>query len=96
MKRLFRLFQKENRAQDLIEYALLLCFAALAVTAAMPGVVNQIASIFTGVNGALTAAGGSGSTANPPADPAPPAAQPPADPAPPPRDGGDGGDRDGH
>ncbi len=93
MKRLLRLFQKEKRAQDLIEYALLLCFAALAVSAAMPGVVNQIASIFTGVNGALTAAGGANSSANPPANPSPPATQPPADPSPPPRGDGDG---DGH
>jgi Flp pilus assembly pilin Flp len=89
MKRILRLLSKENRAQDLIEYALLLCFAALAVTAAMPGVINQLFSIFGQVNGALVAAG-SGSNATPPANPSPTPAQPPADPAPTPGDDGGG------
>jgi len=48
---------KENRAQDLIEYALMAGFVAVAAGAIMPGVADQISIIFSKVSSALTAAG---------------------------------------
>ncbi len=48
---------RERRGQDLIEYALMAGFVAVAAGAIMPGVASQIAVIFTAVSNALTAAG---------------------------------------
>ena len=48
---------KEDRAQDLIEYALMAGFVAVAAGAIMPGVASQISDIFSKVSSALTAAG---------------------------------------
>ena len=48
---------KETRAQDLIEYALMAGFVAVAAGAIMPGVADQISVIFSKVSSALTAAG---------------------------------------
>jgi len=48
---------KENRAQDLIEYALMAGFVAVAAGAIMPGVASEISVIFSQVSSSLTAAG---------------------------------------
>jgi pilus assembly protein Flp/PilA len=50
---------KEDRAQDLIEYALMAGFVAVAAGAIMPGVASEISIIFSKVSSALTAAGAS-------------------------------------
>ena len=50
---------KDNSGQDLIEYALMAGFVAVAAGAIMPGVASQISVIFSKVSSALTAAGGS-------------------------------------
>lgn len=47
---------KETRAQDLIEYALMAGFVAVAAGAIMPGVATQITTIFTKVTSSLTLA----------------------------------------
>ncbi len=54
-------FWKDDRGQDLIEYALMAGFVAVAAGAVMPDVSNGIASIFTKIQGLLTSAAGSGS-----------------------------------
>ncbi len=48
---------RDRKGQDLIEYALMAGFVAVAAGAIMPGVASQIAAIFTAVSSALTAAG---------------------------------------
>lgn len=48
---------KETRAQDLIEYALMAGFVAVAAGAIMPGVADQISVIFSKVSSSLAAAG---------------------------------------
>jgi pilus assembly protein Flp/PilA len=50
---------KDTRGQDLIEYALMAGFVAVAAGAIMPGVASQISVIFSKVSSSLTAAGGS-------------------------------------
>jgi len=47
---------RETRAQDLIEYALLAGFMAVAAGAVLPDVVTSISTIFTEVGTALTTA----------------------------------------
>ncbi len=47
----------DGRGQDLIEYALMAGFVAVAAGAIMPGVASQIGAIFSAVSSALTAAG---------------------------------------
>jgi pilus assembly protein Flp/PilA len=64
MKRLMNLaltlrVWKDTRGQDLIEYALMAGFVAVAAGAIMPGVSNSISSIFSKVGSTLTAANGS-------------------------------------
>jgi pilus assembly protein Flp/PilA len=49
---------KDTKGQDLIEYALMAGFVAVAAGAIMPGVASQISVIFSKVSSALTAAGG--------------------------------------
>ena len=48
---------KDTRGQDLIEYALMAGFVAVAAGAIMPGVAGEIQVIFTAVSSALAAAG---------------------------------------
>jgi pilus assembly protein Flp/PilA len=53
---------KDTRGQDLIEYALMAGFVAVAAGAVMPGISTQISSIFSKIDSLLTvAAGGGGS-----------------------------------
>lgn len=48
---------RDTRGQDLIEYALMAGFVAVAAGAIMPNVSNQISTIFSKVASSLTAAG---------------------------------------
>jgi len=50
-----RLFHDES-GQDLIEYALMAGFVAVAAGAIMPGIATSISTIFSSVASALTAA----------------------------------------
>jgi Flp pilus assembly pilin Flp len=47
---------KDNHAQDLIEYALMAGFVAVAAGALMPGVAKSISTIFSKVGSVTTAA----------------------------------------
>ena len=47
---------KDVRAQDLIEYALMAGFVAVAAGAIMPGVASSISTIFSKISSVLTAA----------------------------------------
>lgn len=51
----FRLLQ-DRRGQDLIEYALMAGFVAIAAGAVMPGVADQISTIFSKVQSQLSQA----------------------------------------
>jgi pilus assembly protein Flp/PilA len=44
---------KDTRGQDLIEYALMVGFIAVAAGAVIPGVVTSIRNIFEKISGAL-------------------------------------------
>ena len=46
----------DNRGQDLIEYALMAGFVAVAAGAIMPGVATSISKIFSRVASTMTAA----------------------------------------
>jgi pilus assembly protein Flp/PilA len=50
---------KDTRGQDLIEYALMAGFVAVAAGAIMPGVANSISTIFSQVASVMTAASNS-------------------------------------
>ena len=50
---------KENKAQDLIEYALMAGFVAVAAGAIMPGVASSIEIIFSKVNSIMVLAAAS-------------------------------------
>jgi len=52
---------KDTRGQDLIEYALMPGFVAVAAGAIMPGVASSISVIFSKVGSVMTASAGSGS-----------------------------------
>ena len=52
---------KDTRGQDLIEYALMAGFVAVAAGAIMPGVASSISSIFSKVSSVMTAAANQGS-----------------------------------
>lgn len=52
---IFRLW-KDTRGQDLIEYALMAGFVAVAAGAIMPGVATEITTIFSLVGSSLTLA----------------------------------------
>jgi Flp pilus assembly pilin Flp len=54
---LFKLW-RDRKAQDLIEYALMAGFVAVAAGAIMPGVSNSISSIFSKIGSTLLSAGG--------------------------------------
>jgi Flp pilus assembly pilin Flp len=47
---------RDTRAQDLIEYALMAGFEAVAAGAIMPGVATSISTIFSKVQSVMTAA----------------------------------------
>ena len=49
---------KDTRGQDLIEYALMAGFVAVAAGALMPGVSSSVSTIFSKIQSVLTAAGG--------------------------------------
>ena len=52
---------KDTRGQDLIEYALMAGFVAVAAGAIMPNVATSISSIFSEIGSVLTAASNQGS-----------------------------------
>jgi pilus assembly protein Flp/PilA len=56
--KLARNFWRDTRGQDLIEYALMAGFVAVAAGAIMPTVSGSISTIFTKIGSVLTAAGG--------------------------------------
>lgn len=53
---MIRSFFKEEDGQDLVEYALLLAFIALAAVAVLSSVKKSIEGIWTKVNSSLTVA----------------------------------------
>ena len=52
---------KDTRGQDLIEYALMAGFVAVAAGAIMPGVATSISTIFSKVGSVMTGAASAGS-----------------------------------
>ena len=52
---------KDTRGQDLIEYALMAGFVAVAAGAIMPGVASSISTIFSKVGSVMTASATTGS-----------------------------------
>ena len=52
---------KDKRGQDLIEYALMAGFVAVAAGAIMPGVATSISTIFSKIASVMTAASTQGS-----------------------------------
>jgi len=52
---------KDTKGQDLIEYALMAGFVAVAAGAIMPGVATSISTIFSKVSSVMTAASTQGS-----------------------------------
>ncbi len=52
---------KDSHGQDLIEYALMAGFVAVAAGAIMPGVANSISTIFSKVASCMTKASTTGS-----------------------------------
>ncbi|MBY0505719.1 MAG: Flp family type IVb pilin [Bryobacteraceae bacterium] len=52
---------KDTRGQDLIEYALMAGFVAVAAGAIMPNVATSISTIFSKVGSVMTRAAGTGS-----------------------------------
>jgi pilus assembly protein Flp/PilA len=52
---------KDTRGQDLIEYALMAGFVAVAAGAIMPGVATSISTIFSKISSVMTAASTQGS-----------------------------------
>ena len=63
MKNLFLRLKiwKDTKGQDLIEYALMAGFVAVAAGAIMPGVASSISTIFSKVASVMTAASNAGS-----------------------------------
>jgi pilus assembly protein Flp/PilA len=59
MKNLLRKLMRDARAQDLIEYALMAGFVAVAAGAIMPNISSSISTIFSKVASVMTAASGS-------------------------------------
>ena len=55
---------KDTRGQDLIEYALMAGFVAVAAGAIMPGVATSISTIFSKVGSVMTAAQGGSSSSS--------------------------------
>ncbi|MGD0619063.1 MAG: Flp family type IVb pilin [Bryobacteraceae bacterium] len=66
MKKIRNLFHlarvwKDTRGQDLIEYALMAGFVAVAAGAIMPNVATSISTIFSKIGSVMTAAANQGS-----------------------------------
>jgi pilus assembly protein Flp/PilA len=57
VKKFFRIL-KDKRGQDLIEYALMAGFVAVAAGALMPNVASSISTVFSKINSLLVAAAG--------------------------------------
>jgi pilus assembly protein Flp/PilA len=53
MKALFNRFVREEKGQDLIEYALLIVFIAIVVALVLPAVGTTIAGVYSGIAGQL-------------------------------------------
>lgn len=53
-----REFWRDERGQDLIEYALMAGFVAVAAGAVMPSVSTSISTIFSKIGSVLVASGG--------------------------------------
>ncbi len=53
-----RAFWKDTRGQDLIEYALMAGFVAVAAGAVMPSVSTSVSTIFSKLGSVLVAGGG--------------------------------------
>ena len=51
-------FWRETRGQDLVEYALMAGFVAVAAGATMPPVATKVSTIFSKISSVLTAGGG--------------------------------------
>jgi pilus assembly protein Flp/PilA len=51
-------FWRDEQGQDLIEYALMAGFVAVAAGAVMPSVSTSISTIFSKIGSVLTASGG--------------------------------------
>ena len=67
--KLVSMIWKDERGQDLIEYALMAGFVAVAAGAIVPGIGQKIGRIFATVGEKLDAAGGAGGGGTPPATP---------------------------
>jgi len=50
MKKLFNTFLQDEQGQDLVEYALLLAFIALAATASLTNVKTALSTMFANVS----------------------------------------------
>ena len=61
MTRFVRKLWRDRRAQDLIEYALMAGFVAVAAGAVMPGVADSISTIFGKISSTLSVAASQGS-----------------------------------
>lgn len=59
LKLVARFLARDTRGQDLIEYALMAGFVAVAAGAIMPGVADSISTIFSKVASVMTAAAAS-------------------------------------
>ena len=57
MVELMKKFMKDEEGQDLVEYALLLVFLALAAIAILPVLGSSVNRVFSQSNSALTGAG---------------------------------------
>jgi pilus assembly protein Flp/PilA len=53
-----RKFWRDRKGQDLIEYALMVGFVAVAAGAVMPSISGSISTIFSKMGSVLTAGGG--------------------------------------
>jgi Flp pilus assembly pilin Flp len=53
MKQLLSMFWKDDQAQDLIEYALMAGFVAVAAGALMPNVSSSISTVFSKIQSLL-------------------------------------------
>ncbi len=56
MKRILSTFWKDDQAQDLIEYALMAGFVAVAAGAIMPNIATSISTVFSKIQSLLASA----------------------------------------
>jgi pilus assembly protein Flp/PilA len=56
MKRICKNFCKDDQGQDLIEYALMAGFIAVAAGALMPNISNSISTVFSKISSLMTSA----------------------------------------